>query len=128
MNRKAAATGPGLFLLLVLLALIAPVNAQAPVASGCDKAKLPPAGYYRCESAHLHTQARLLIDEIAAQQATAGKMRSSCATLTDSVEAGNCNLLSEDYALDARFKQLRAREMLDQADSLAARAADMEKP
>lgn len=124
MNRKAAAAGQAL---IVLLALIAKVNAQNPAASGCDKAKLPPAGYYLCESVRLRAQAGLLIDQIAAQQAAAEKMRSGCANLTDSA-AGNCNMLSEDYALDARFKQLRAREMLDQADSLAARAADMEKP
>lgn len=124
MNRTAAATGQAL---IALLALIAPVDAQDPAASGCDKAKLPPAGYYLCESAHLRAQARLLINEIAAQQAATEKMRSSCANLTDS-DAGSCNMLSEDYALDARFKQMRAREMLDQADSLAARAADTEKP
>lgn len=93
----------------------------------CDQAKHPSLEYYECESRRLEAEALSLDAQARAQLSQGGVLGKECNALEDSVQIGNCNMLSSDIITDARFKRAEAIELMEEAGRMSARAADLRK-
>ncbi|MEQ1889784.1 MAG: hypothetical protein ABL951_11500 [Alphaproteobacteria bacterium] len=106
--------------------LIGGARSETPVQI-CDKATLPERDFLTCEGGRLRAEGQALLDQAKAQIASGNKIGADCEALKDNEEARDCNLLSSDLFEDATFKRAMAADILDQADRVDARAADMRK-
>ena len=118
--------------LLTLLCGLAPpgliqgARAQEP-GQICVQATLPELDFLTCEGVRLRAKGQALLIQAQAQIASGNKIGADCEALKDGEEARDCNLLSADLFEDATFKRAEATDILDQADRMDARAADMRK-
>ena len=100
-------------------------RAQAPERI-CNKAKMPEIDFYTCEGIRLRNKGQMLLRQAKIQISEGQRITADCERLEDKEAVRDCNLLSADMAEDAAFKQSEATGLLDQADRMESRAADMD--
>ena len=93
----------------------------------CDKAKMAEIDFYTCEGMRLRSKGQLLLRQARTQISEGQRIIADCARLEDTSAARDCNLMSSDLQEDAAFKQAEAADLLNQAERMESRAADMDK-
>ncbi len=88
---------------------------------------MPEIDFLRCEGARLRAKGHALQEKAKAQIANGRKISTDCEALEDKEAARDCDLLSSDMNEDAAFKQAEAADILDEAERMDARAADIHK-
>jgi hypothetical protein len=104
-------------------------RAQAPERI-CDKSKLPEIDFYTCEGIRLRNKGQMLLRQATLQISEGQRIVSDCKRLEgqeDKEAARDCNLLTTDTMEDAAFKRAEAADLLNQAERMESRAADMDK-
>ncbi len=101
-------------------------RAQAPERI-CDKAKMPEVDFYTCEGIRLRNKGQMLLRQAQLKMSEGQRIIADCKRLQDKEAARDCDLLSSDMLEDAAFKQSEADELLDQAERMESRAADMDQ-
>jgi hypothetical protein len=115
-------------LLAIVLAFGFSMDARAETPERiCNKAKMPEIDFYTCEGIRLRNKGQMLLRQAKIQISEGQRITADCKRLADKQAARDCNLLSSDMTEDAAFKQAEATELLDQAERMDARAADMDR-
>ncbi len=116
-----------LFLAIALTAgFSGDARAQAPERI-CNKSGMPEIDFYTCEGIRLRNKGQLLLRAAKVQMSEGQRIIADCARIEDKEAARDCNLLSSDMIEDANFKQIEAAELLNEADRMESRAADMDR-
>lgn len=100
--------------------------AEGPVRM-CDKAKMPELKFLECEGGRLRNEGHRLARQAKIQITEGQRIVADCERLEDEAAARDCNLLSSDLIEDAAFKQAESAGLLNEADRMDARAADLRK-
>lgn len=100
-------------------------QADATARPACDRENSAAADYFDCEGKRLHDAGQKLREEARQQLAQSNQLAQQCIEMPDSNEAENCYLLSSDLTIDAGFKHAEAVDMLQEAERMFARAADL---
>ncbi len=115
-------------LLAIVLAFGFSMDARAGTPERiCNKAKMPEIDFYTCEGIRLRNKGQMLLRQAKIQISEGQRITADCARLDDKQAARDCNLTSSDLMEDATFKQAEAAELLNEADRMESRAADMDK-
>lgn len=101
-------------------------RAQAPERI-CNKAKMPEIDFYTCEGIRLRNKGQILLRQAKIQISEGQRITADCKRLEDKEAARDCDLISSDMLNDAAFKQTEAAGLLDQAERMESRAADMDR-
>jgi len=101
-------------------------SAEAPERI-CNKAEMPEIDFYTCEGIRLRNKGQMLLRQAQLKMSEGRRIIEDCKRLNDKEAARDCNLLSSDMLEDATFKQSEAADLLDQAERMEARAADMDR-
>lgn len=101
-------------------------SAEAPERI-CNKAEMPEIDFYTCEGVRLRNKGQMLLRQAQLKMSEGRRIIEDCKRLNDKEAARDCNLLSSDMLEDATFKQSEAADLLDQAERMEARAADMDR-
>lgn len=119
------------FIALLLLGAGAGAGAYAAEAGNapqtCDRAALAELDYFTCEGARLRAKGQALEAEARAQISRSGMMSTECPRQQDEEAARDCNLISSDLLEDSLFKRAEAADLLNEAERMEARAADLRK-
>ena len=115
-------------LLAIVLAFGFSMDARAGTPERiCNKAKMPEIDFYTCEGIRLRNKGQMLLRQAKIQISEGQRITADCARLDDKQAARDCNLTSSDLMEDATFKQAEAAELLNEADRMESRAADMDR-
>lgn len=101
-------------------------RAQAPERI-CNRAKMPEIDFYTCEGIRLRNKGQILLRQAKIQMSEGQRITADCKRLEDKEAARDCGLMSSDMLSDAAFKQAEAADLLEQADRMESRAADMDR-
>jgi len=112
---------------IVLAGLAATGTRAQPPERHCDKAKMAEIDFYTCEGIRLRSKGQLLLRQARLQISEGQRIVADCERLEDKESARDCNLMSSDMQEDAAFKQAEAADILNQAERMESRAADMHK-
>jgi len=93
----------------------------------CNKAKMPEIDFYTCEGIRLRNKGQMLLRQAKIQISEGQRIIADCKRLEDKQAARDCDLISSDMLDDAAFKQAEASDLLEQADRMESRAADMDR-
>lgn len=93
----------------------------------CDKSKMAEIDFYTCEGIRLRSKGQLLLRQARLQISEGLRIVADCERLEEKEAARDCNLMSSDMQEDAAFKQAEAADILNQAERMESRAADMDK-
>jgi hypothetical protein len=93
----------------------------------CDRAVLADLDYFTCEGTRLRAKGQALEAEARAQITRSSMMSTECPRQQDEGAARDCNLISSDLLEDSLFKRAEAADILNEADRMEARAADLRK-
>lgn len=113
-------------LTLFLSCLFASYTRANPAARPvCERESSTATDYFECEGKRLHDAGQKLRKEARQQLAQSNQLADQCLKITENNEAENCHLLSSDLTIDAGFKHAEAIDMLQEAERMFARAADL---
>jgi len=115
-------------LLAIVLAFGFSMDARAGTPERiCNKAKMPEIDFYTCEGIRLRNKGQMLLRQAKIQISEGQRIIADCKRLEDKQAARDCDLISSDMLNDAAFKQAEASDLLEQADRMESRAADMDR-
>lgn len=114
--------------LLLASAPVSGASAEPASQSECGGNSRITADYFDCEGKRLLILGQKLRDEARQQLLQSDQMTQQCSKISDNNEAENCYLLSSDMTIDAGFKHAEAVDMLQEAERMFARAADLSAP
>lgn len=115
----------GFALLLASAPAVSDASAASAAQSECGGKSRITAEYFDCEGKRLLIAGHKLRDQARQQILQSNQIAQQCSKVSDNNEAENCYLLSSDLHIDAGFKHAEAVDMLQEAERMFARAADL---